>query len=125
MKKIINTSIGFLFALAFATNCSLTTKFIPNQPIQLKNVAYDVVGVTSAEACQQWILQIFPLGGSTEYAFTQGVNGGVDSVALFAAQNKLQQADALISPKFDYTITDYIVWSEKCSKVTAKGIIYK
>jgi hypothetical protein len=122
MKKIFSILSILIFALL--TNCSFMTKSVPNQPIDLENVDYAVSGISSGEACQKRFL-IFPFGLGSNSGYTPGAYTGLQRAAIYDALVKLDTADAVISPKFDYEDKNYLIYQKTCAKVTVKGITYK
>ncbi|MCZ8237646.1 MAG: hypothetical protein O9346_08925 [Leptospiraceae bacterium] len=117
-------SILSVSILVFFMNCSFMMKSIPNQPIDLENVDYTVSGISSGEACQKRFL-IFFFGLGSDFGFTPGAYTGLQRAAIYDALVKLDTADAVISPKFDYEDNNYLIYQKTCAKVNVKGITYK
>jgi hypothetical protein len=126
MRKISILFITFVSFLAFANCYKAQYRDIPLQPIQLKNVDYTVAGTSSAKVCQNYFLIFMWGSGGERYASVDnGYYGNLEAKAMYDALNKLDKADALVSPKFDYIVNDNLIFGDVCVTVTAKGVTYK
>lgn len=126
MKK----SILFLIAaVAFVANCSSTSKIIPGlvtENVTLAPADYTISGDTTGKSCGGRIL-IFPTGitnknGAVTTVFTANY---IESQAIYDAISKVEGANYLVNPRFEYESTNYLVYASTCVTVKAKAITLK
>ncbi|MGV3666140.1 MAG: hypothetical protein ACO1NV_08410 [Leptospira bouyouniensis] len=126
MKK----SLLFLIAVvAFVANCSSTTKTIPGlttETVALAPADYTISGDTTGKSCGGSFL-IFPTGvtnknGFVSNAFTANY---IEAQAIFDAISKVEGANYLVNPRFEYESTNYFIASSTCITVKAKAVTLK
>ncbi|MCW7494356.1 hypothetical protein ND861_17050 [Leptospira sp. 2 VSF19] len=126
MKKSL---LFLIVAVAFVANCSSTTKTIPGlytTPVDLAPADYTISGDTTGKSCGGRIL-IFPTGATRKIGFVSSVftNDYIEAQAIFDAISKVEGANYLVNPRFEYESTNYFFASSTCITVKAKAITLK
>ncbi|MCG6147915.1 hypothetical protein EHR04_14265 [Leptospira levettii] len=126
MKK----SLLFLIAaVAFVANCSTTTKTIPGlttETVALAPADYSISGDTTGKSCGGRFL-IFPTGVTNKNGFVSNAftTDYVEAQAIFDAISKVEGANYLVNPRFEYESTNYFIGSSTCVTVKAKAVTLK
>lgn len=126
MKK----SLLFLIAVvAFVANCSSTTKTIPGlhtETVALAPADYTISGDTTGKSCGGRFL-IFPTGITNKSGFvtTEFTPDPLQQQAVFDAISKVEGANYLVNPRFEYESTNYFIASSTCVTVKAKAVTLK
>ncbi|TGL68897.1 hypothetical protein [Leptospira levettii] len=126
MKKSL---LFLLIAVAFIANCSTTTKTMPGlytSPVELAPADYTISGETTGKSCGGRFL-IFPYGFTYKFGVTAGMFADyIESQAIYDAISKVENANYLVNPKFEYETTTYLFFaSSTCVTVKAKAITLK
>ncbi|TGM69825.1 hypothetical protein EHQ96_10005 [Leptospira levettii] len=126
MKK----SLLFLIAaVAFVANCSTTTKTIPGlttETVALAPADYTISGDTTGKSCGGRFL-IFPTGVTNKNGFVSNAftTDYIEAQAIFDAISKVEGANYLVNPRFEYESTNYYIASSTCVTVKAKAVTLK
>lgn len=126
MKK----SLLFLIAaVAFVANCSSTTKTIPGlhtETVALAPADYTISGDTTGKSCGGRFL-IFPTGITNKngYISTAFTVDYLETQAIFDAISKVEGANYLVNPRFEYEATNYFILANACVTVKAKAVTLK
>ncbi|TGM79713.1 hypothetical protein [Leptospira bouyouniensis] len=126
MKK----SLLFLIAaVAFVANCSTTTKTFPGlttETVALAPADYTISGDTTGKSCGGRIL-IFETGRTYKFGFVSNAftTDYLESQAIFDAISKVEGANYLVNPRFEYESTNYFFGSSSCVTVKAKAVTLK
>lgn len=126
MKK----SLLFLIAaVAFVANCSSTAKTMPGlhtESVSLAPADYTISGDTTGKSCGGMFL-IFPTGRTYKFGFvsTAFTTNFVEAQAIFDAISKVEGANYLVNPRFEYESTNYFIASSTCVTVKAKAVTLK
>ncbi|MGJ4732504.1 hypothetical protein [Leptospira levettii] len=126
MKK----SLLFLIAaVAFVANCSSTTKTIPGlttETVALAPADYTISGDTTGKSCGGRFL-IFPTGVTNKNGFVSNAftTDYIEAQAIFDAISKVEGANYLVNPRFEYESTNYYIASSTCVTVKAKAVTLK
>ncbi|MCT8333529.1 hypothetical protein NUH30_07575 [Leptospira sp. 85282-16] len=126
MKKSL---LFLIVAVAFVANCSTTTKTIPGlytDNVTLAPADYTISGDTTGKSCGGRIL-IFPTGITNKNGFVSTVftTDYLEAQAIFDALSKVEGANYLVNPRFEYETTNYLLLSNTCITVKAKAVTLK
>lgn len=126
MKKSL---LFLIVAVAFVANCSTTTKIIPGvhtDSVTLAPADYTVSGDTTGKSCGGRFL-IFPYGITNKNGTITSVLsfGYLEQQAIFDAISKVESANYIVNPRFEYESTNYIVLESTCVTVKAKAVTLK
>jgi hypothetical protein len=126
----LKKSLLFLIAaVAFVANCSTTTKTIPGlttETVALAPADYTISGDTTGKSCGGMFL-IFPTGKTNKNGFvsTAFTTNFVEAQAIFDAISKVEGANYLVNPRFEYESTNYLIYASTCVTVKAKAVTLK
>ncbi|EOQ95237.1 hypothetical protein LEP1GSC195_2645 [Leptospira wolbachii serovar Codice str. CDC] len=126
MKKSL---LFLIVAVAFVANCSSTTKTIPGlytENVTLAPADYTISGDTTGKSCGGRIL-IFPTGVTNKNGFVTSVFTAdyIEAQAIFDAISKVEGANYLVNPRFEFETTNYLFASSTCVTVKAKAVTLK
>ena len=132
LSEELNLKKSLLFliaAVAFVANCSSTSKTMPGlhtESVSLAPADYTISGETTGKSCGGNFL-IFPYGMNDKYGSISSVfaPGFVERQAVYDAISKVEGANYLINPKFEYESTYYILGQSVCVTVKAKAVTLK
>ncbi|WP_367898711.1 hypothetical protein AB3N61_05735 [Leptospira sp. WS58.C1] len=126
MKK--NIAIGCLLTAAFLANCTYQVKSTPQiytDDVTLAPADYTVLGETSGKSCGGNIFGIFRHGNTSKYGSGLLTLDFVTENAYYDALSKLENATYILNPKIEETGTNYLIYSDRCVTIKARGIQLK
>lgn len=130
MKRVLSLAV-LTTGMALLSGCVSYINQVPGAAVPLKplesTATYDVLGDAKGTATGAYLFGFIPLGmesksGSIGYGLSMA--DPVQQIAVYNAIESVPTADALIAPRFDATVSNYIIYREKTVTVKGKAIRY-
>ncbi|WP_246838037.1 hypothetical protein [Leptospira levettii] len=96
------------------------------ETVELAPADYTISGDTTGKSCGGRFL-IFPTGitNKSGYISTAFTADYLETQAIFDAISKVEGANYLVNPRFEYESTNYYIASSTCVTVKAKAVTLK